>query len=777
VSYAPRALAHAFLAVAYLGSKQAAASEDAAIQLPLTAINAPKLHSERISFDLSPDGQWLGHTFSTGIDERDDEYTGPKLLALDQGIRLQAAVTNVATHETLLLGRPKASSWATVWSPDGKQVAFFSTADGEAGLWLWSQSTRSIVRFPNVAVRPWFEFEAPRWLADSHRIVCKIAPLPDENATADEKFSAYEKAPKVKVWSSKPERAARLVSTSAPRDESVTLDDSSDENLADLALLDTRTFEVKRLARKFRPRWYSVSPDQKYLAYTAWTGWEQGTQQPNYDIYALSLQTGQAHRLAHNVRLNYGIEVSWSPDSERLAYIESGPLGRGSMVILSIASSQKIEISAPVSFDISHGKRPPLWSPSGERLYAIGTDGGLWQVEPRKPQARLLSNIDLGRFTGIVSDHDASILFTTARKSAAWAIVQKTSDASMGLYRVDLSSGKAIAAVAGNQALLTVFNLDASKRSARIAYITQDQQHLPDAWIFDPGKGLANRVTVLNPGIERYPLGSARIVRWAGKEGQRLQGALLLPPNYEPGERLPLIVWVYGGMNGSEYVNRFGFWGNAPEFNFQVLATRGYAVLFPDIPLRQGETAKSVFDAVMSSVDKVIEDRIADPERLAVMGQSYGAYCVLSLITQSTRFKAAIITAAVTHPDLVSAYLEMSPDGASSSMGYFEAGQGNMGGTPWEFPERYRDNSPVFHLDRINTPLLIGQGGNDGALAPSAAIFAGLRRLSKEVEYRIYRDEGHVITEPGNVIDFWQRRLEFLDEKLGARRDKPAHRP
>ncbi len=134
---------------------------------------------------------------------------------------------------------------------------------------------------------------------------------------------------------------------------------------------------------------------------------------------------------------------------------------------------------------------------------------------------------------------------------------------------------------------------------------------------------------------------------------------------------------------------------------------------------------------------------------------------MLALITQTGRFKAAIITAAVVHPDLFADYL--SSEGAT---GYYEKGQGNMKGTIWEQRDRYFRNSPLFLFDRIQTPLLIGQGENDAALTAPDAIFAGLQRLGKSAEYRLYEGEGHVISQRPNVLDFWKVRLSFLAENL-----------
>src|SRR5712692_9678839 len=99
---------------------------------------------------------------------------------------------------------------------------------------------------------------------------------------------------------------------------------------------------------------------------------------------------------------------------------------------------------------------------------------------------------------------------------------------------------------------------------------------------------------------------------------------------------------------------------------------------------------------------------IADPNQLGIMGHSYGGYSTLALIVQTNRFKAAL--AADGMGDLISAYGQMSPEGTTYGIGVIEAGQGLMGGTPWQFRDRYIENSPSFYLDRVETPLMIVHG-------------------------------------------------------------------
>src|SRR5262249_35117530 len=155
---------------------------------------------------------------------------------------------------------------------------------------------------------------------------------------------------------------------------------------------------------------------------------------------------------------------------------------------------------------------------------------------------------------------------------------------------------------------------------------------------------------------------------------------------YAEGERYPLIVWVYGGVFLSNQFDHFGLGSEGP-FNMQILATRGYAVLMPDAPQNMGTPMVDLAKAVLPGVDKVIEMGVADPERLGVMGHSYGSYSTLSLIVQTKRFKAAL--AADGSGDLISAYGQMDAQGGALQTSILEAGQGLMGGPPWEFPQRY----------------------------------------------------------------------------------------
>src|SRR5205807_25653 len=136
-------------------------------------------------------------------------------------------------------------------------------------------------------------------------------------------------------------------------------------------------------------------------------------------------------------------------------------------------------------------------------------------------------------------------------------------------------------------------------------------------------------------------MGQARIVEWRGLDGQRLRGTLLLPADYEDRKKYPLLVWVYPNYPAAYAVNIFGLNPHSRTENMQLFATRGYAVLFPEAPVTRGSgtVMRDLAKTIIPGVNKVVDIGIADPNRIGVMGGSWGGYAVLSLLVQTRLFR------------------------------------------------------------------------------------------------------------------------------------------
>lgn len=257
------------------------------------------------------------------------------------------------------------------------------------------------------------------------------------------------------------------------------------------------------------------------------------------------------------------------------------------------------------------------------------------------------------------------------------------------------------------------------------------------------------------------------MIDWRALDGEVRRGALMLPPGYDGEQPLPLIVWVYGGVPLSDHLYRFGVRGLSFG-DAHLLATRGYAVLWPDMPMADRDPLRQLPGLVLPAVNRAIDLGIADPQRLGLLGHSYGGYCALALLTQTTRFRAAV-ACSMTACDFPSAYGMLTAGGDSKAWGYAEGTPWRLGGTLWERREAYIENSPLFYLDRVRTPVLLIHGTEDEySDAQAVEAFSALRRLGQRVELRRYRGEGHsprLFTEP-NLRDVTERVLAWFDEHL-----------
>jgi dipeptidyl aminopeptidase/acylaminoacyl peptidase len=275
-----------------------------------------------------------------------------------------------------------------------------------------------------------------------------------------------------------------------------------------------------------------------------------------------------------------------------------------------------------------------------------------------------------------------------------------------------------------------------------------------------------------------------RPIQHAGPGGEVLTSWLYLPAASATGEAPPLIVLPYPG---SVYANPPGRY--APDAlvftpNARLLTAHGFAVLAPSLPRGQapGEPAAGLAEQILSAVEAVTRQGLADPDRLALWGHSFGGYGALVAATQTDRFRAIVAQAA--KADLPSGWGELPlhfravpEDGpaVNLSAGWSEAGQGGLGAPPWADPDRYQRNSPLFAADRIHTPVFLIHGDLDFvSLAQAEALFAALYRQGKDAVLLTLIGEGHLPASPANVREIYAQLLPWLDRALATR---PPARP
>jgi dipeptidyl aminopeptidase/acylaminoacyl peptidase len=288
----------------------------------------------------------------------------------------------------------------------------------------------------------------------------------------------------------------------------------------------------------------------------------------------------------------------------------------------------------------------------------------------------------------------------------------------------------------------------------------------------------------LNPGLSAVAPPEYRALRYVGINGDSLNATVLLPFGYDSGRRYPLVVAVYAGSLNPEGIAHFASPVEYTAFNLMLLSAHGYAVLLPSMPLRPYGLASDPLphlnDGVGPAIDKVVSLGIADSTRVGLIGISYGGYSVYGLMTQSHRFRAAVVMNGIS--DLTSLYGAMDPRYRASepdfAVGtdpyYLETAQGRMGRAPWEDPERYRRNSPISFVDQVTTPVLILHGDLDLLGIQDEEFYTALWRLGKPAEFVRYLGEHHDMLSGANIIDMWQRIYGWFDTYLVS---QPTRQP
>jgi dipeptidyl aminopeptidase/acylaminoacyl peptidase len=265
------------------------------------------------------------------------------------------------------------------------------------------------------------------------------------------------------------------------------------------------------------------------------------------------------------------------------------------------------------------------------------------------------------------------------------------------------------------------------------------------------------RLTNIGAAVAGYPTVEPRKVSWKSRDGLPIEGILMLPFHYQPGQRVPLLVELHGGPTGV-VTDSFPVPRTYPT---QVFLEKGFAILAPNFRGSVNYGAefrlKNIdsqgfgdFDDVMTGVDWLIAQGIADPQRLGVMGWSYGGYLTAWTIGHTDRFKAASVGAPAT--DWIT-YYGQSDGPRSTLLTYF-------GGTPWDKPEAYIRHSPRTGIANIRTPALLQVGALD--INHNSEIYWSLTDRNIPVEYVVYPREPHGFSEPAHQRDLMERNLRWF---------------
>ena len=533
---------------------------------------------------------------------------------------------------------------------------------------------------------------------------------------------------------------------------------------------------------------YEWSPDGKFLAFLARDpssgpppiATRVGSNPPPQRLWVQPLPSGTP--LALTGADQFVDSFAWSPDSSELAYAFapfSGLMAPYSTRIFAVrpTGGQPRAIVDRAGMNVA-----PQYSPDGTRMSFITTSErtgiiaprGLSIVDARAKNSRIRAFPMNGAWIAeVVWAPDGQSLYVTMNEGTFASRAQMFE---MPIVRVTLSDGRAERVTTG---ATVEYSLSLTRDGRTLAYREVQARTTGDVVVIDLASRKTTRLTTVNPQLADMALGTLRPVSWKSFDGMEIWGLLLTPPPPSPGasarqagpSKLPLLVYCHGGPIGGVTLGLFPQFMHVPgqidPYPVEAFASAGYAVLFP-MPRGgsgYGEAGHRMiindwggpdYRDIMAGVDHLIRDGIADGDRLGVMGASYGGFMTNWIVTQTSRFKAAAAGASIS--DLADLYY--LTDGGDLMAEYYQR--------PWENPEGYRRSSPLTHVAKVTTPILISHGDRDPRvpLATAQKFFRALQAHGKTAEMDIYPGGGHVFYQPQQEKAVMTRNFDWIRKHL-----------
>ena len=304
-----------------------------------------------------------------------------------------------------------------------------------------------------------------------------------------------------------------------------------------------------------------------------------------------------------------------------------------------------------------------------------------------------------------------------------------------------------------------------AKDDSNVLFTRQSFIEFPNLRISDLNFKKQTLVSDANPQQKEYNWGTIELHEFTSLEGKALKGLLVKPENFDPTKKYPMLVNFYERSSDGIHNHRAPSPGRS-SINYSFYTSRGYVIFNPDIVYRDGYPGESAYNAVIPGITSLIDKGFIDKDKIGAQGHSWGGYQVAHLATKTDIFAAIESGAPVVN--MISAYGGIRWDSGLSRQFQYEHTQSRIGGTPWEYPMRYIENSPIYNMDKVNTPILIMHNDKDGHVPWYQGIeyFTALRRLGKPTWLLNYNGARHWPLKMRNRKDFNIRMAQFFDYYL-----------
>lgn len=715
--------------------------------------------------DMTKDGQWLVCTISTRGDSlpRDNfRYGDPTYIAPFQ---VDVIVLNTETGEQIELFDEKKQARSFTWSQDGKMLAFFIFEEGEYRLSIWH---RVLGKFEDVGITKNVSIASNShlaWSPEGDKLFFSVRDPEWKKKCADQ-FEYATKGPIIIHDSEEPfllwdKIRNRYGNLSIP-----VLWDRDNDKLTHL-LPETYLNSIR------------ISKDGKYMIFE-----RDVTEKTDYDVIfgttnqleIMALPDGPPRVLLKEYKQR---RLHWNKTSTMLAYAE-----KWDVFVMGIKDEEPCNLTGKKEADKEQKKGTEerkdekksekkkdtkqrfnvlRFSPDGMHLLCTSSRSVPEEEQPYRqttpPHQFWLLDVESGdRHMIYESSEDPEIrpslqvVDWSPDDNSIYFSYAAPDKYDRGLVKFDIKTQE-FADLLRSDHLFRRWKM--SEDGQTFVFSDSDGDY-PDEWYStDVQFSRIKKLTDLNPQLREKALSHTELISYRDADGKKLYGVLYYPANYEKGKMYPLITEVYER-----------YFDNGFSSTLNILTSAGYAVLHPSVHFKRGYPGEAWSKGALSAINKIIEMGVADPERLGIQGTSYGGYATVLLITQTDRFKAAINNSGKVN--MVSFYTQ-SPRLGIRNIHAPEKSQDRIGGTMWEYPERYLAQSAILYADRINTPLLCITGDQDPNVeaVQSQEIYYALRRLGKNVVWLRYHNGAH--GGPHSIEerkDMYERMIEWYDKYL-----------
>jgi len=713
-----------------------------------TATNIERTFNDVLDYSFSKDARSLIYAASS----RKDETNGVYLVAPQ----------NESTSLTLIAGKGKYQK--LTWDEDQTQLAFISDRDeAEAQqpkfkIYHWNRrddKANEIVSNSSPNFRKDFvvsEKASLTFALDGSRLFFGIAPPPEPEKDADKEPLDDEKV-LVDLWNWKDDYIQPIQKVRAEQDRNRSY--RAVYNLKDKKLVQLADETMENVSPANDGR-YAIGADDR--AYRRLRDWDASYA----DYYLINTEDGSRKLLAQKRQGNFSL----SPKATYATYFDGKDWHS-----LSVPGGKDVNLTKNlgVNFwdeDTDTPSTPGSYGAAGwandDKYFLIYDRFDIWQVRPDGESAKNLTD-GVGRKEKTelryvrLDPKERSI--DPAKSLLLHAENEDTRDS--GFYRDRIDGGLPEKLVMSARD----YSNPTKAKDADVLLLTAARfDQFPDLLVAGLDFKSISKVSDGDKQRAQFNWGTSELIGYKNLDGIPLKGMLIKPENFDPTKKYPMIVYIYERL--SQGLHSFRNPTPGTSINPIFYASNGYLVFMPDIVYTIGYPGQSALKCVLPAVQAVVDKGFVDENAIGIQGHSWGGYQIAYMVTQTNRFKAAAPGAAVSN--MTSAYSGIRWGSGVPRQFQYERTQSRIGGSLWEYPMRYLENSPVFRADRVQTPLLMINNDEDDAVPWYQGIeyYLALRRLNKEVYLFSYNGEKHGLRKRQNQKDYTRRLQEFFDHFL-----------